>query len=225
MSMKTTNKSLTILNFTDESVYGCPQKTSFGLGFIDKKEKKCRNRTSNDKNLSAKYGYMRSCLEEIGNVFSRPEDKSIIFYNVKEDKTENIRSFISYIETKLKLDKKSEIFETNNSYITAIRVAPFWLSCPMRRRLYLILIRESQQYDSSLSLVAGLNDLCEKSGYIGYLKNLLNLFLSGYVFFTPKSLDILKKDFHKGIITQFSNKTKPEILDSGLISKEDENNN
>ena len=117
-----------VLKYTDNSDY-TPESDHYSLGKIDKIKNTCENRLSNDEVLAKKYGYSRGCLEECSNTFQE-DCKSLIHYHSPNwnpphpHHTNNIRDFISLIEKKLKLKQNSEVFETDNNKVTALRAAP-----------------------------------------------------------------------------------------------------
>jgi len=216
-------KELPILTYTENSPYGLPSGFKLSLGLIDKKEKTAESRLSEDENLANKYGYFRACLEEANRCFTRPEDKSMIFHG-HPNRSINIRNLISYFEDKLNLKIKSQVFATNIETITAIRISPFWMDCRLKKTLLFILIRAGQEF--KVNVPAGTLEhvafasLLGSQDYLPKLKNMIELFLDGYTKFNQTCLDILDSDFHKGIVFQFQDKSKDEILAGNLLIKE-----
>lgn len=211
-------KEMKILEFTENADYG-PEANCFALAKIDRRAGTCETRLSNDQDLADKYGYSRICLEEIGNFFQE-DCKSIVHYhsaNLPEDNSSsNIRKFLELIEKQLNLDKKSIVFNTDEPKVTAIRVAPFWLKNTLKRRLFLIIIKEGKYFNEA----AGLDSILANGRfYLSQVQNFFKLFLAGYTKFDQKCLDKVYRDFHHGIVAQFKNLTEDQIKDI-LVFKE-----
>lgn len=197
-----------VLTFTENADYK-PEVNHFALAKIDRKKSTCETRLSNDQDLADKYGYSRLCLEEVGNFFQE-DCKSIVHYHddIFGNYTQNIREFLSVIEKSLKIDKKGMVFGTEKT-VTALRVSPFWLKNTLRRRLFLILVKDGKSFYKD----AGLDKFFENSQYCSKIKDFLKVFLAGYTKFDQSCLDKNYKDFHNGIISQFKNKTEEQIKD------------
>lgn len=212
--MKNSKKS-PIFKYTEKSPYGLPGGFKFSLGAIDKKERVCWSRVSEDEALANKYGFWRACLEEVGNFF-RSEDKSLIFHG-HPDRAANIKNFINFIEEKLNLDKKCEVFETDVETITAIRVSQFWLDCPLRRCMLLNFIRAGQDFATVNE--ESFQNLLNSNNYFSKTKPMLDLFFDGYVIFSKICLETFTANFHRGPVAQFLNLTSEQILSNKMLNK------
>lgn len=207
-----------ILEFTENADYG-PEANCFALAKIDRRAGTCETRLSNDQDLADKYGYARKCLEECGNFFQE-DCKSLVHYHIdnlrNDDLSSSIEKFLNIVEKQLNLDKKSLVFKTDVPKVTAIRVAPFWLKNTLKRRLFLILVKEGKYFNEA----AGLDGiLADGRLYLCQVKNFFKLFLAGYTKFDEKCLNRVYKNFHDGIVRQFTKLTEDQIKDI-LIFKE-----
>lgn len=206
-------KNPPILSYTENSKFP-PLPGHLALAWIDKKKKSAESRDTEDKIFDRYLGRMFfSCLESWSNVFQE-NCKSILF--CAENHTSKLAEFLEKVETKLKIPaaNRSQVFQTNNEKISAIRTSKFWLE-GMRLKVFPLFIRASIYYESGGSI----NDAINKYPLAKKCLPFFDLFLSGYVNFDEEILETWKTDFHHGIIFSFQNKTKEQIIDSELLTK------
>ncbi len=229
-------KALKTLIYTENSKYQAGNR-QIALAWIDSKNGTAESRESENEDYK-KYGTFRNCLEEVGRFFE--EDCKSIVYCVTKEQLVLVRKFIELVETKLKINikEKSLIFETNSANIAAIRVSPFWMDCPLKRRVFLIFLRAGlyykdtykddvinqtitayyeSKYGDYLSSSAG---EAGKEKITNTIKNVtkgLEIFLDGYTEFSEDCLTVLANNFHTGFVNQFKEKLPEQIKDIMLF--------
>lgn len=177
----------------------------FALGLIDKKLGTATSKLTDRQDYIDSFGYgtWYKCREQFHKVFTE-KDKSILYVHAG-NLTPNIAEFITKIENVIGIARKeqTECFLTQRTTITAIRPAKFWLSCPMRRQIFSLILRSGRNHiignDYSVAL---LNSKYSKETF-----HIINLFISGYNTFNQKCLDILEDNHHHGFYHQFNGVT------------------
>lgn len=211
-------KTLKTLKFTEKPAgagYG-PDSGFFSLGKIDKREGICETRTSEDEVLAGKYGTFQRCAEQALKNWGNPEkDKSLIFcHDISQH--EKVSLFVQNFEKLLNLEQKSIVFPTSNPKISAIRVSEFWRLQPLRRGIFLLLIRAGRTFGSDENVWACI----KRDPLLSKCIPALELFFSGYNIFHGSCDEILKQKLTFGFVYQFNGKSKEQIENKMLFTSE-----
>lgn len=188
---------------------------AFSLALINRKEGVVKVRDTSDEELHEKYNHFpwKKCREQFNLCWN--EKSTSLIYCHEGNLSESIGEFISKFETKLGLKELSQFYRTSYITMTAIKVSPFWVECPIRRQLFTVLLRAGRNYQ----LGADIQTALDSTQYTQQLKSCIDLFLAGYHNFDQASKSYLEANFHNGIIWRFKNKTVEEILAAGMMTK------
>lgn len=206
-----------ILTFTEKFDYAPDSGGWLGLCKIDRLKSTCEP-IMTDHPDAQRYSYdlLYKCREVFHKVFTQ-ENKSILFTH-PIDSSKKVSDLVHLVETKLNIPTKerSKFFRTTDyANVTAIRVSPFWLNNPIKRQLLSIFLRAGRKYSAGRTIQDCLSD--EKNYKECWPA--IELFLDGYYNFDQKIINVWKKDFHKGFVFSFLNKTKEEIVQQNLMTK------
>lgn len=186
----------------------------FALAKINRLKGTVTSRITSDEDLAEHYHNTTwfGCREEGHRVWTE-KCHSIIFCHEGEQ-AELISEFINKIERILKIPAKEQtiLFSTDRTTMSAVKSSDFWVSCPMRRQIFSILLRAGRNHVIGDEVGTALSI----TKYTQLTKNAIELFLQGYNKFTKSCLDDLVEDFHCGFIHQFSNKS---LEDCKLLMK------
>lgn len=216
---KSKPKELKVLEYRPCSVSQYPATNGyFALALIDRKEGYAETRVSKDEKLQNRYygKVFFKCREEFGNVFLA--DCKSIAYVHNAAFTPVIRDFMSQVEDKLNISakEKSLFFETSNEKISAIRVSPFWLNCPMRRQAFTLFLRAGLNHKLEVDIQEAINQYPFSKGILPFFE----LFLEGYSVFGEKTVKKLEADMHHGVVFNFKNVLREHIIEGKLLLKE-----
>ena len=109
-------------------------------------------------------------------------------------KKNRIINFFKFVENKLKIDKKSQVFITQRKNIFFIKLSVFWKS-KIKFNLLTLLIRSGLKIAKFLSLKL----ILEKSFYLKKTTNAFNLFFSGNTRYYGKKNSWYKEFKNKGM--------------------------
>jgi hypothetical protein len=115
-----------------------------------------------------------ACREEFATLFEET-DKIIGFSMDNKINAARFNKFLTYIENKLKLKRKSTIYKTNFNSVILIRPAPFWLSCEENRSWLTLFIRCGIVYYKDSFIAA-----YKEYDLTNVLRPVINRFLGGY---------------------------------------------
>ena len=139
------------------------------------------------------------CREYFSEQFN--EQNSGFFFSCGQSQQEKISSFIFKTEDVLNISlniQNSKFYSTNLNFAFWIEPSFFWVSCPMRRSLFTILLRAGLDYNAS-----NYEDCLYNNKTIS-TKNAIQRFLFGFTEF--KDEDAILEGVGKGWINYFANK-------------------
>lgn len=205
------------LNLVERFDYAPDSGGHLGLCLIDRKKLTCESIESDNEHARRySYGQLLKCREQFSIIFTE-ETKSILFTHAI-DSSNKIAEFINLIEERLKLPKNNKCqFFLIKDYrnVTAIRVSEFFRSSVMARQIFTMFLRVGRKYTVGRTIQDCLND--EKNYQNCWPA--IELFLEGYYNFDQKIINTWNKDFHHGFVFSFINRTKEEIIQQNLMTK------
>ncbi len=151
----------------------------------------------------------QNCRENFSKIFNH--DNVGLFFSHEPGEEDRISSFIDkteeiLIRAALQNINKSKFFKTNLNFALWVEPSRFWMSCPMKRSLFTLLLRCGCNYD-----YVNYENALYSIGYSQSTKKAIQRFLYGFTEFKYKGESF--EGIGKGWASYFSNRDCSEVCE------------